>query len=150
MTEKERSERGNKRKNDFLGINFGTAHSRLRKMIFFSMAVELGRDICFRCDRKIETASELSIDHKIDWLGVDKDLFWDIDNIAFSHLICNISVSRPNSRRRIDAEDGFAWCSACKKFLPVENFGKKSNRWNGLWYTCRKCDSDYRMRTKAR
>jgi uncharacterized protein YdaU (DUF1376 family) len=37
----------------------------------------------------IETADELSIEHKLPWEGVSVKLFWSLDNIAFSHLRCN-------------------------------------------------------------
>lgn len=67
--------------------------SRLRKLIMFRLAQETGRDRCFQCGELIETPDEFSIDHMKPWLDASPDLFWDVDNIAFSHLACN-SLSR--------------------------------------------------------
>ena len=43
-------------------------------------------DICFKCKSKIKIVEELSIEHKLPWEGISIELFWDLDNIAFSHL----------------------------------------------------------------
>jgi hypothetical protein len=75
--------------NKFLGMNKGTAMHRLKKMIMFEFAKRLGMDKCYRCNLLIEDVSEFSVEHKESWLWKDVKLFWDINNIAFSHLICN-------------------------------------------------------------
>ena len=77
-----------------LGMPFGTANAKLRKQILFQLIKRLGEDICFRCEKKIQDITELSIEHKKPWFNIDSKLFWDLDNIAFSHLQCN----RPNNR----------------------------------------------------
>ena len=77
------------KRKDFLGMEHGAATHRLRVMVIFALAVQCGRDVCFRCGKKIANASEISIDHKIDWEGVSPDLFWDVNNVAFSHRKCN-------------------------------------------------------------
>jgi hypothetical protein len=56
---------------------------------FFGLLVKLGENKCFKCGKMIEKASELSIEHKKDWLDVDPQLFWAEDNIAYSHRGCN-------------------------------------------------------------
>lgn len=73
-----------------LGMPFGTAQQRLRKMIMFKYVVLAGHDECFKCGRRIENIEELSIEHKLPWQGRDAELFWDLNNIAFSHLRCNL------------------------------------------------------------
>jgi len=80
----------NDRKAEQLGMPFGTASSRLRKKVLFSLVQRFGLDDCFKCGGKIATIDEFSIEHKRPWLNVDPDLFWDLDNIAFSHLRCNV------------------------------------------------------------
>ena len=60
----------------------------------FHMAQQLEWDNCFRCGEKIETSEELSMDHIVDWYGRDNEYFWDVMNIAFSHLSCNLSSGR--------------------------------------------------------
>jgi hypothetical protein len=78
-----------KKKSEQLGMLFGTACHRLRLEILFKLVQETGRDVCFRCGRKIEKSDELSIEHKKAWLDVSTELFWDLTNIAFSHRRCN-------------------------------------------------------------
>jgi len=85
---------GNQKKSEQLGMPFGTANARLRKQILFHLLQKLGEDVCFQCGEKIESVDDLSIEHKKAWLDESVDLFWDLDNIAFSHLKCNISVRR--------------------------------------------------------
>lgn len=79
----------NKRKAKFLGIPSGTAYGQLRKSIMFRLVQQTEQDSCYRCGEKIESEKDLSIEHKIAWLDNSVELFWDLDNIAFSHLGCN-------------------------------------------------------------
>ena len=55
-----------------------------------------GKIFCYRCGKKIEQIEELSIEHKVPWLYADDPigLYFNLDNIAFSHLKCNIGRSR--------------------------------------------------------
>lgn len=92
---------GNKNKNEFLGMPFGTAMGRLRKMILFDLVKKCGLNFCYRCRHKIESIDDFSIEHKKAWLGVDVKLFWDLDNIEFSHLHCNSSVARRMEKQPI-------------------------------------------------
>jgi hypothetical protein len=52
------------RKSAFLGMPHGTAANRLRKMILFNLLQRHGENVCFKCSKFIETADELSIEHK--------------------------------------------------------------------------------------
>jgi len=84
-------------KKEQLGVSHTTAASKLKKMLLFNMVRRLGEDVCFRCGKRIEGADELSIEHKVPWLH-SKDpieLFFDLDNIAFSHRKRN----RPRPRK---------------------------------------------------
>lgn len=78
-----------------LGMNPSTASNRLVKDILFSLIVETKRDYCHVCGDKI-LRNDFSIEHKIPWLDSEdpQKLFFDLDNIAFSHLKCNIASSR--------------------------------------------------------
>ena len=73
----------NAQKAEQLGMSFGTANGRLRKMILFDLVQRFGLDDCYRCGKKIETIEEFSIEHMKNWLNVDVALFWDLDNIAY-------------------------------------------------------------------
>ena len=92
------SSNSNKKKSAQLGISHGTASNRLRKAIMFSLIKETGKDMCFHCEEKIESIDNLSIEHKVPWLDSEDPvgLYFDLDNIAFSHLSCNSGNRRSN------------------------------------------------------
>lgn len=134
------------RKSAFLGMPNGTAGNRLRKMVLFNLLQKHGENVCFKCSEKIETAEEISIEHKQPWEGVSVELFWSLENIAFSHS----SSNRPQRNKggawnRKVGPEGTAWCRNCKEFLPVSEFSRHASRWNGLqpW-----CDGRYERRRK--
>lgn len=82
-----------------IGMTEGKAIYILRKKILFNLVQKKCLDICFRCDEKLEE-DDYSIDHKESWLLAEdpKQSFYDLSNIAFSHLSCNIKhVTRNNS-----------------------------------------------------
>lgn len=85
----------NKKKSMQLGMPYGTATQRLRKMVLFKLLQDIGQDVCFQCGERILTVEELSMEHKVPWLNSDDPvgLFFDVDNISFSHLSCNARAS---------------------------------------------------------
>ncbi len=90
-----------KSKSEVLGEPHGAASARLRKALLFAMAAALGRLACYRCGRQIESIEEFSIDHAEPWQAADdpKAAFFDLENVAFSHLACNSGAARrPNKR----------------------------------------------------
>lgn len=93
----------NDKKKQQLGMAIGTASARLRKMILFGLVRRCGLDTCFRCGKQIGTVEEFSIEHKKAWLDVSIDLFWDLDNIAFSHLVCNVATARKPHKKYFTA-----------------------------------------------
>lgn len=84
-----------------LGMPIGTAMGRLRKMIMFQFVQKAGMDNCFRCGKKIETVHELSVEHKKTWLHSSDPvgLFFDLGNISFSHLKCNVKDGASHRKR---------------------------------------------------
>lgn len=136
------------RKSAFLGMPHGTASHRLRKMIFFELLRKHNENVCFRCKREIETADDLSIEHKQPWEGSSVELFWSLDNIAFSHRYCNVPhhYRGGGARRRKIGPEGTAWCRRCKKVCLVTEFSRNRSRWNGLQSWCNECLSRYSKR----
>ena len=132
---------GNSRRAEMLGMPFGTACHRLRKAIMFRLLQRLNEDVCFKCNRKIESVEELSIEHKQCWYGVDVALFWDLENIAFSHLACNRPDRHAGINNRKVGLPRTAWCTRHKEFAPVKNFKRDNSRWNGLSDYCTPCHS---------
>lgn len=119
MYHKPSTKRSNKKKVEQLGMSRGCAATRLRKMILFSFVQKLGLDRCFQCGKRIESLAEFSVEHKVPWLDSEDPvaLFFDLDNIAFSHLKCNSRATR----RKWSLVHGVAgWrrgcrCAACLK-----------------------------------
>ena len=132
----------NSKKAEILGMPYGTAGNRLRKLIMFHLLEKHGENRCFKCGAEIERVEELSIEHIQPWQLNGSHLFWDMENIAFSHLACNRqSVSKPGSgtsRRKVGPE-GTAWCNRCKDFFPVGMFYKNRSNWNGYSNRCIRC-----------
>lgn len=91
----------NARKRELLGMTFGRANGILRKSLLFSMAHKLGMGKCYVCTKIIKELDEFSIEHKKPW-GTAKDpkeAFFDLDNVAFSHINCNVR-DYANKRRK--------------------------------------------------
>ena len=103
----------------FLGMPVGTAKARLLKNILFHLLQKHSENICFKCRKLIENVQELSIEHIEPWEGLSVELFWSLENIAFSRRKCN----RPHRNRGGGSEkkhtppDGMAWCAGHKAFI---------------------------------
>lgn len=82
------------KKHDQLGMNPGTASNRLVKDLLFSFVSAAGHK-CHRCGEPM-TRDNFSIDHKEAWLdSIDPvRLFFDLENIAYSHRACNSGAGR--------------------------------------------------------
>lgn len=134
----------NKRAVETLGMSHGAAANRLRKMVLFRQLQKYGDNICVRCKQIIEIVDELSIEHIKPWEGRSADLFWDLSNIDFSHMKCNLAERHTRSKeigirqRKIEA-NGRLWCFACKKFKALADFSRDASRWTGLDSSCKEC-----------
>ncbi len=133
-----------KKKSEFLGMSLGTANYRLHRKLLFHLVCKLGENKCYRCSEKIESIESFSIEHKESWLDVDSSLYWDMENIAFSHFGCN---SRHTSRLKTPP-DGHAWCTDCKSFLPKDEFWVMSD---GKTYSkCKTCKNTRQTKYRKR
>jgi len=94
------SKQSNQKKTEQLGMPIGTASNRLRKSIIFNLLKKANENFCFQCGAEIELENELSIEHKTPYLDSEdpQGLFFDLDNIAFSHLSCNVGAARQTHR----------------------------------------------------
>ncbi len=77
-----------------LDMNFSTASNRLIKDLLFDFVTRAG-ERCFRCKEEL-TRDNFSVDHKSPWRNSDNpvELFFDLNNISYSHRSCNSSVSK--------------------------------------------------------
>jgi len=85
----------NAKKANQLGMPYGTATNKLRKAILFSLICRLGENRCFQCGNPINAIEDFSIEHMTPWQGADdpRAAFFDVKNISYSHIKCNISAS---------------------------------------------------------
>ena len=114
-----------KKKKMQLGMNPSTASGRLVKDILWSLITETNKNICYKCN-EVMCRKTFSVEHKEPWLdSLDPlKLYFDLDNIAFTHLRCNIK----DSRRRPPSKCGTPTqynkygcrCEPCKKAKVIE------------------------------
>ena len=88
-----------------LGMNASTASHRLVKDLLFSF-VEKSGHVCHQCGKPM-TRDDFSIEHKTPWLDSEKpqELFFDLNNIAFSHKWCNIAAARKPNKLELTPEE---------------------------------------------
>ena len=134
----------NEKKSATLGMPHGTATNRLRKMILFDLLKRYNENVCVRCNTLIESIDDLSIEHLKPWEGISADLFWDLNNVAFSHLCCNRPHSIPGPK--IVTPEGTAWCSKHQAALPISEFHKATRNDDGLREYCKICIAQMDMR----
>ena len=145
----------NKKRAVKLGEPFGTACHKLRKSILFNLLIQLKQNICYRCKKEILNLTDLSIEHKKPWLNSDnpKFDFYDLNNIAFSHLSCNVADAdrsftkkkeyRENQSKVTSSEfigpEGTAWCSRCRNFWSIDLFTKNKRTRSKTEPYCKPC-----------
>jgi len=123
-----------RKKSEQLGMPHGTAANKLRKAIMFDLIKKAGKNICFQCGETIDNISNLSIEHKVPWLDSEDPvgLYFDLDNIAFSHLSCNSSARRdsgPRSKHGTTSRYEYGCrCVMCKKANALRMAKYRANR----------------------
>jgi hypothetical protein len=58
-----------RRKAEVLGMPFGTACGKLRRMVMFHLLLRHGENLCFACGEAIRSPEELTVEHKVAWLA---------------------------------------------------------------------------------
>ena len=116
-----------------LNMPTGTASAILRKNIMFHLLKRLGENFCFQCKKEIETVDELSIEHKIPWLHSENptELFFSIDNIAFSHLKCNIMAGRNKQGVKHPSQESYKRGCRCQECTEIQRVRIKNYRAGG-------------------
>ena len=78
-----------------LGMNPSTAANRLVKDLLWNFIETTGQDACCKCGEPMSRET-FSIEHVTPWLDSDDPvgLYFDLGNIGFSHLSCNIEDRR--------------------------------------------------------
>lgn len=133
-----------KRQAELLGMPASTASKRLKKTLFFNLLKKHSENICKVCALPIEKEEELTVEHILPWENRSKELFFDVTNIAYSHLKCNTPHKTRKgviSERRIDLPEGMSWCSRCEQFKSLNEFSRHSQIYNKVRRWCRECDN---------
>ena len=137
--------KSNQRKSEILGMPFGTACNKLRQLVMFSLPQRHEENVCFKCGKIILTAEDLTLEHKETWLDGGSALFWDLNNIAFSHKRCNL---RKGFVRR-EIMDGTLWCSNCKQYKSISFFHVDRKQKTGYAFLCKGCSNTKRREVRA-
>jgi len=132
------------KKSKQLGLNHSTANYHLQRMILMHLVKKTGMDTCFRCNKKINNYKDISIEHKKPWIDTDIGLYWDLQNIAFSHKSCNYSCGR---RNKIINPPGEEWCYKCKNSKKISEFPPSVLKRRRI---CKKCFNTYRKDLRKR
>lgn len=153
------SKKGNDKKAEQLGMPYGTASNILKKKLLFDFVKKSGLNCCYRCGKEINNINDLSIEHKKPWLDAENpvELFFDLENIAYSHLSCNSGsirkeyltergkeISKYNIDNQIKAPEGMSYCWNCKEFKNKSEFSKDKTNLNGLDNECKSCKKERR------
>lgn len=88
-----------------LGMNPSTASHRLLKDILWSFIARTNF-LCYHCAGRM-TREDFSIEHKKPWLGTEnpREMYFDLDNISFSHQKCNYAAARRPHKKYFTAEE---------------------------------------------
>lgn len=78
-----------------LGMNPSTASARLVKDLLWNFVETTGQSACCKCGEPMSRET-FSIEHVAPWLDSDDPvgLYFDLGNISYSHLRCNIADAR--------------------------------------------------------
>lgn len=93
------------KKQQQLKMNPSTAAGRLIRDILYQFIVESDLNNCYHCNLPMSRET-FSIEHKIPWLDSEDpvQLYFDLQNISYSHQSCNSSAAR-SARRKYKDED---------------------------------------------
>jgi len=90
-----------RKKKNQLGMHPSTASNRLCKDLIWDFVVKTEQNHCYHCHHEM-TRESFSIEHKTPWLDSDDPLgmFFDLENISFSHQSCNYGMARAKEDMR--------------------------------------------------
>lgn len=93
-------------KKDQLGMDPGTASGRLVKDLLWKYLVIARGDLCSKC-RLPMSRSDFSVEHIEPWMHSEdpSGLFFDLDNIDFSHHRCNVGSARQANKKYADRSE---------------------------------------------
>lgn len=123
--------KSNEKKSTQLGMPFGTASGKLRKTVIFNLLKIANLNSCYQCGKLIEQEKDLSIEHKIPYLDSENpvELFFSLDNIAFSHLFCNIAAARKTMPRAVCGTRSKYQNNHCRCEICIKAHNSSNKEW---------------------
>ena len=96
-----------KKKREQLGMNPSTASGRLVKDVLWKLIVETEQNMCYACSEEM-TRETFSVEHKVPWLDSEDPvgLYFDLENISFSHKVCNYARGRNCQKAKTHCPSG--------------------------------------------
>lgn len=98
----------NRYKNLVPYVNSGNPAWKLIRCILFDLVKKREINICSKCKESIDNVDEMTLAHIKPWRKTDKregnkELFWDLENIAIEHPWCNLpdDITNQNGYRGI-------------------------------------------------
>ena len=93
-------------------------------------------DKCHRCGEPIETIKQFSIEHTENWLNSEnpKELFFDVEKIAFSHLTCNVSHGKQSRNNNFSKYKGVGKAGGHKRNKSYRSEIRKEGKTYRLGY----------------
>lgn len=90
-----------------LGITHSGARNRLLRNLLFKYITMAGDHVCYRCGEPIEDPLDMTIEHEVPWHNSDNpvELYFDLNNISFSHHKCNAGAARKPTKKYHTAEE---------------------------------------------
>ncbi len=96
------------KKTEQLGMSYGKANNILVRNIIWKFILQLNLNSCHHCKKEM-TRENFTIEHIEPWLDSEDpvDLFFNDNNISFSHHSCNVGSSRKYNKyeNREDAKN---------------------------------------------
>ena len=125
----------NASKTKLLSMPFGTAQGKLRKALLFKFVQRAGEANCYRCGDWIFDIDVFTVEHKKPWGSAKNpvEAFFDLDNVAFSHMKCNYGVKREDTH-----------CSQGHEYTEGNTY-----RCSNGWRQCRQCHREKQSRFRA-
>lgn len=111
-----------------LGIHPSTASNRLIKDLLYRY-ISYDSVVCHQCGEPM-TRDTFSVEHKIPWLDSDDPagMFYDLSNIAYSHLACNIAaIRRKKSAAKCGTKARYSAGCRCVECKSAEAAYKRAN-----------------------
>ena len=99
-----------------LGMNPSTASHRLIKDLLFDFIIKSGHK-CHRCNGEL-TRETFSVEHITPWLDSENplEMFFDLNNIAYSHLLCNTGARRQKRKVLVHGtKTGYNYGCRCRE-----------------------------------